>query len=178
MLLGLSAQNPENAHEYFRQPGFRQDGVMLLVVVNDKKPQQKQPRENAAKNFHRQIEIPKRSRNRQQQQPCCGKDAPPAPRRVVRRIRSRRQNELLARLFTSVKILCVSASQPLVHVKLGLELKMAAKASRFWLHLDCSRPDKKISSIKIALLRLGKFWSERRDSNPRHSRWQRDALPG
>ena len=21
-------------------------------------------------------------------------------------------------------------------------------------------------------------WSERRDSNPRHSRWQRDALPG
>jgi Rhodopirellula transposase DDE domain len=23
-----------------------------------------------------------------------------------------------------------------------------------------------------------KLWSERRDSNPRHSRWQRDALPG
>ena len=23
-----------------------------------------------------------------------------------------------------------------------------------------------------------KSWSERRDSNPRHSRWQRDALPG
>jgi hypothetical protein len=26
--------------------------------------------------------------------------------------------------------------------------------------------------------RLETKWSERRDSNPRHSRWQRDALPG
>ena len=30
---------------------------------------------------------------------------------------------------------------------------------------------------KLLELRLGD-WSERRDSNPRHSRWQRDALPG
>src|ERR1051325_7081769 len=32
---------------------------------------------------------------------------------------------------------------------------------------------------KLRNVRISKEkWSERRDSNPRHSRWQRDALPG
>ena len=109
-------KNPEDAHEKFRQPGFRQNGVMLLVVINDKKPQQKQSRENAANNFPGQIEIPKRAGDCQQQQPRCGKDAPPARRRVVRGIRSRRQNEFFARFYAGVKILCFNASEAAIHV--------------------------------------------------------------
>src|ERR1700722_6210175 len=105
--------------------------MMLLVMINDKKSQQEQPRENAAKNFPRQIEIPKRPRKRQQQQTRRGKNAPPARHRIIRSIRSCRQNKLLARLYIGVKIFCIGTSQPVVHVKLGLDPKMAAKASRF-----------------------------------------------
>ena len=37
---------------------------------------------------------------------------------------------------------------------------------------------KTIAKIRGVYELLRKRWSERRDSNPRHSRWQRDALPG
>src|ERR1700722_19807205 len=141
-------QNPEAAREKFRQPRFRQDGMMLLVVVNDKKPQQKQSCENAANNFHRRIEIQKRSCNRQQQQPRRGKNTPPASRRIVRRIRPGRQNKFLARLYISVKNFCVSKSQAIVHVGLTLDYKTPTKASLIPVAFDWNEPDKKFRGRK------------------------------
>jgi hypothetical protein len=81
-------EDSENAHENLCEPGLWQNGMMLLVMVNDKKSQQQEPRENAANNFGRQIKIPKSSRNRGQPQKRSGKNAEPARQLIIHGIRS------------------------------------------------------------------------------------------
>ena len=89
---------------------------MLLVVINDKKPQQEQSGKNAAKNFPREIEIPKRSRDRQQPQSRRGKNAPPTPRRVIHGINFGRQYKFADRPHACIAILRLGIRHGIVHI--------------------------------------------------------------
>ena len=85
---GAERQDAEDAHETLGQPGFGQDRVMLLVVVNHKQPEHEQPAQQAAGDASGQREM-RAAQARQgsdetaRQQKGCGQDAPPAFYRVV-----------------------------------------------------------------------------------------------
>jgi hypothetical protein len=83
-------------HETFRQLRFWQDGVMLLVMVNDEKPEQKKPGKNAAGKPQRGMGEKQRASDGCQPQGCGGKNAPPALRGAVDCIILGRQDKLSA----------------------------------------------------------------------------------
>ena len=61
-------QNAKNLHQPFHHPGTRQDGMMLLIVINDKKTQEEQTGHQAATDPGRKMEVPQGTRQRQRQQ--------------------------------------------------------------------------------------------------------------
>ena len=89
-------EDSKNLHQPFREPRFRQNGVMLLIVVNDEKPQDKQAAEDAAYRPDERMKMPQRSTNRRDQKERRRKNAPPASERIVFGKRFRRENEFLA----------------------------------------------------------------------------------
>ena len=56
-------KDAKNFHERPRDAGSRQDGVVLLIVINHKEPQEQQTAQDAADDLRRQIDIPKGSRD-------------------------------------------------------------------------------------------------------------------
>jgi hypothetical protein len=75
---------------------MRQDGLMLLVVVDNEKTKIEQPGEKTAENLAGQIEIPQRTRERAGQKTGSGEQMRPTPRRRIDRIRFGRQDEFLS----------------------------------------------------------------------------------
>ena len=58
---GTEHKDPKNLHHPFRQPRVGQNGVMLLIVINDEQAQDQQTGENAANKFAGEVEVPKSS---------------------------------------------------------------------------------------------------------------------
>ena len=83
-------KNPEDAHQKVRHSRFGQDRLMLLVVINHKEPQNQEPREDRAHHPSRELEVPKRPKNRDGQKQCSRYYVPPTLERVIDRIRFRR----------------------------------------------------------------------------------------
>ena len=52
-------KDAKTLHQDRRDAGARQNGVVLLVVINHKQPQEQQPAQDAAGDLRRQIDIPK-----------------------------------------------------------------------------------------------------------------------
>jgi len=50
-------QYAKNPHQNFRQPGMGQDGLVLLIMVDDEETKIKQPSEQTAENPGGQVEI-------------------------------------------------------------------------------------------------------------------------
>ena len=80
---GAERQDAKNSHDQFRQAGAGKNGVMLLIMIDDKEPQDQQAGNDAADDFSRQIEIPKGSGHCGQQQKSGRKYIPPTPDGVV-----------------------------------------------------------------------------------------------
>ena len=57
---GTQRKDAEEPHETLRHPRPGQDRIMLLIVINDEKPEKEESAENAADPFCQQIEIPVR----------------------------------------------------------------------------------------------------------------------
>jgi hypothetical protein len=70
--------NPKNPHQGLSEAGFRKDGVMLLIVVNDKKPEDKQAGQDAAGEPGREMQVRQGSCYRQQEKKGGGRQIPPA----------------------------------------------------------------------------------------------------
>ena len=68
---------------------MRQDGVVLLVVVNDEEPQDEQAAEYATGEFAHKRDIEKSPGQRGDEKHGRGKDMPPAPGTLILRVRLR-----------------------------------------------------------------------------------------
>ena len=80
---GAQGKDAEQPHKTLRHPRPGQDGMMLLIVINDEKPEEEESTEDAAHHFGRQIEIPVRTGQRDDDEEGGGKDMPPTfPRGV------------------------------------------------------------------------------------------------
>ena len=51
-------QDAEDSHENVRRARVRQDGAMLLIVINHEQPQKQKPRQKATRDFCRRMEVP------------------------------------------------------------------------------------------------------------------------
>ena len=56
---GTQGENPKESHNQFGQTGAGKDGVVLLIVIDHKEPEDQQPAENAAGNFTGEMRTPK-----------------------------------------------------------------------------------------------------------------------
>lgn len=83
---GTENKNAKYSHQALGQPGVGQDRMMLLIVVNYKKTENEQPREQAANNPPGKIEVPESPRNGTRQQKRGRENAPPTPDRRIRRV--------------------------------------------------------------------------------------------
>jgi hypothetical protein len=81
---------------------------MLLIVINHKKPEQKQPGQKTADNPAGQMEIPERPRNGARQKKRRRENAPPTPRRGIRRELSGCQYEFFSRSHLHFNFLMLS----------------------------------------------------------------------
>src|SRR4051812_4560132 len=88
-------EDSKNPHQSFRDAGFRQNGVVLLIVINHKQPQYQQAGEHTANRPDNRMKMPQRPKDRRGQQECSRKDAPPALKRIILRKRLRREDELV-----------------------------------------------------------------------------------
>jgi len=79
-------EDPKKFHEFLRQAGTREDGVMLLIVIDDEKPKHEQPGQNAANQLSDGMKIPKCAHERSQQQRGGGNNVPPTSQWCVRGI--------------------------------------------------------------------------------------------
>jgi hypothetical protein len=93
---GADEQDAEDFHQAVGQPGPGQYRLMLLIVINYKKPEQKQPGQKTADNPAGQMETPERPRSSTRQKKRRRKNAPPTPRRGIHRERLRCQYEFFA----------------------------------------------------------------------------------
>lgn len=69
--------NAIETHEKFRQTRFGQNGAVLLVMVNHKEPDHQQSSQSTANKAQREWQHRESSGNRNGEQKCRGKDAPP-----------------------------------------------------------------------------------------------------
>jgi hypothetical protein len=60
---GADGQDPEEFHQAVRHAGMGQYRLMLLIVINHKKPEQKQSGQKTADNLAGQMEVPERPHN-------------------------------------------------------------------------------------------------------------------
>ena len=93
---GAEGQDAKDPHQDLGQSGMGQYRLMLLIVVNHKKPEYEQPGENTAHNLADKIEVPESARKANRQQKRSRENAPPTPRRRIRRIRFGGQYEFFS----------------------------------------------------------------------------------
>ena len=93
---GAQNQDSKQPHNSFGQAGMRQYCLMLLIVINHKKPQIKQPGEHAAQHLAHQVETPESPRQSAQQQQRGGKQIRPTLRRPINCVRLGGQNNLFS----------------------------------------------------------------------------------
>src|SRR4051794_4052616 len=55
---GTKNEHAENPHEHFRHERMGKDGAMLLVMINDEQPQIKESRQDAARDFSGEVNVP------------------------------------------------------------------------------------------------------------------------
>jgi len=70
-------KDPKKFHEHPRDAGPRQNGVVLLIVINHKEPQEQQTAQDAAGDLSRRMRCPKGPDQRDGKKKRRGKDAPP-----------------------------------------------------------------------------------------------------
>ena len=70
-------QDAEDPHEHRGDARAGQNRVVLLIVVNDEKPQEQQAAQDAANGFSGEIEVPVSARQRRQEQNRRRNDVPP-----------------------------------------------------------------------------------------------------
>jgi len=71
----------ENPHEDFSHAGLRQNGMMLLIVVDHEQPQDQQPFQDTARNPSNHWKGGKSSDERGCEENACGHDVPPTSAR-------------------------------------------------------------------------------------------------
>src|SRR5258706_5205007 len=74
---GAEGQDSKDRHQMFGQAGVRQDRLVLLVMIDNKKTENQQSGENTADDPAGQMEIPESSRNRTCQKKSRGQNVPP-----------------------------------------------------------------------------------------------------
>jgi hypothetical protein len=84
---GTQDENSEDPHENSDQPGMRQNGPVLLIVVDDEEPEIKESGQNAARDFCRDVSVPDHARKGGCQQDGGGNNVPPAFGREIRGVR-------------------------------------------------------------------------------------------
>jgi hypothetical protein len=100
---GAEDQNAKDPHQALGEPGMRQYGLMLLIVINDKEPKVKQAGENTADDFAGQMEVPESPRQGAHQEKRSGKYVPPTPHRGIERVRLGCQYDLFSRSHAGFK---------------------------------------------------------------------------
>ena len=93
---GAEREHAKYPHQPFRKPGFRQDGVVLLIVIDDEKTQDQQPRKNAADRPDQRMKMPPGADERGEQKNPRGKNAPPTLQCAIVRERFCCADELVA----------------------------------------------------------------------------------
>ncbi len=83
---GTECEESKDLHQHFGRSRTRQDRMVLLVVINDKKTQEQQPGEYAARNLTGEVVIPERSCDRADYHASRREYAPPTPCRRIHRI--------------------------------------------------------------------------------------------
>jgi hypothetical protein len=83
-------QDAKDSHEHLGQTGAGQYRVMLLIVINYKKPENQQSAENTTDNPAGNIEIPESPRNGRRQKQRSGENVKPTPRGGIHRKSLRR----------------------------------------------------------------------------------------
>src|SRR5688572_1879506 len=78
---GRQRVNPKNFHEQLGHPRAIENGVMLLVVVNDEQAQNQQSGQETADDFGGGMKIPKRPRERRPQEKRRREHMPPTLQR-------------------------------------------------------------------------------------------------
>ena len=86
-------KDPKEPHQDLRQPRIWQDGVVLLIVVDDERPEDEQPCDHAARHLCERMEIPLRARQRCRQKHPSGENMPPTARGRIFGELLRRQDE-------------------------------------------------------------------------------------
>ena len=75
---GAQHEEAKQPHEMLRHPRARQDCVVLLVMVDDEKPQKEQSAKDAAGELAENAEIPVRACNGEKQKEGGGEQVEPA----------------------------------------------------------------------------------------------------
>ncbi len=84
---GAQNQDAKHGHEGVGQARMRQDGPMLLVVINDEQPQKQKAGEQTARDLAGKIEVPNRSGHGQRQKKSCGQNVGPTFRCKISGVR-------------------------------------------------------------------------------------------
>ena len=80
---GAERVNPESPHQELRQARFTQDGMVLLVMVDDKKPENQQAGDNAASDSRHERKAGKGRGERQEEKESSRSKVPPTPQGVI-----------------------------------------------------------------------------------------------
>ena len=76
-------QDSENPHQRLRQPGMRQNRLVLLIVINYEKPEKKQPGQDTAGDPARKVKAPECSRHGAEEENRRGDQVNPTPDREI-----------------------------------------------------------------------------------------------
>jgi hypothetical protein len=69
---GTQNEYSKNPHQPLRQTRVRQYGLVLLIMINDKKPKVQQPGEKTAYDAAQKVKVPQGPSLRARQQNCSG----------------------------------------------------------------------------------------------------------
>lgn len=123
-----------------------QDGVMLLVVINDEKPQHQQAAQNAANEFPDEMEVPMGACHRSREKGHGRKNMPPTFDGRIMGILLRRGNQfrtgsqVLVQLFATVSTknrMCRWEGRKMLGVRVSRTAPSAASPN--WSCATCSR---------------------------------------
>lgn len=89
-------EDTKDFHDHPRHAGSRQNGLVLLIVINDEEPQEQQSAQNAANDLKRGIAGPKSPSRCNREEKRCGKDAPPTFESEVFCVRPGGEDQCLA----------------------------------------------------------------------------------
>ena len=80
---GAQREDAKDSHDDLAQSGMGQNRMMLLIVIDDEKPQDQQTSEHAADDFSGEMKIPERPDHRRQQEKTGREHAPPTASCIV-----------------------------------------------------------------------------------------------